>query len=53
LSCVTQAIQAGSARELSELRSLVMATPPVDLHPVDVAVADAYTAISRELLSDP
>ena len=50
---VTQTTQGVSARELSELRGLVMATSAVDLHPVDVAVADAYTAISRELLSDP
>ncbi len=48
---VTQTTQGMSARQLSELRELVMATSAVDLHPVDVAVA--YTAISRELLSDP
>lgn len=50
---VTQTTQGMSARQLSELRELVMATSAVDLHLVDVDVAVAYTAISRELLSDP
>lgn len=50
---VTQTTQAVSAQRLSELRGLLMATPAVVLHPVDIAVADAYTAIRRELLKDP
>lgn len=50
---VTQTTERVSARELAELRSLVMATPAIDLHPIDVAVADAYTAISRAVLRDP
>jgi len=29
------------------------ATPTIDLHPIDAAVADACTTISRELLTDP
>jgi PIN domain nuclease of toxin-antitoxin system len=53
LSYVTQTTQGVSAQELSELRSLVTAAPAVDLHPIDVDVADAYTAIRRELLGDP
>jgi len=50
---VAQTTQGVSARELSELRSLLMATPTIDLHPIDAAVADACTTISRELLTDP
>lgn len=50
---VTQTTQGVSAQKLSELRGLVAAAPAVNLHPVDVDVADAYTAISRELLRDP
>ena len=50
---VTQTTEAVSARQLSELRSLLTATPGVDLHAIDVEVADAYTTISREVLSDP
>lgn len=50
---VTQTTERVTARELSELRNLVSATPAVDLYPIDVAVADAYTGISRELLRDP
>lgn len=50
---VTQTTERVSARKLAELRSLVMATPAIDLHPIDVAVADAYTAISRAVLRDP
>lgn len=49
----TQTTQGVSARELSEPRRLVVGTSAVDLYPVDVAVADAYAAISRELLGDP
>jgi PIN domain nuclease of toxin-antitoxin system len=50
---VTQTTERVTARELSELRNLVSTTPAVDLYPIDVAVADAYTGISRELLRDP
>jgi PIN domain nuclease of toxin-antitoxin system len=50
---VTLTTQRVGPRELSELRSLVTATPALELHPVDVAVADAYTTISRDQLSDP
>lgn len=39
---VTQTTERVSAWELSELRGLLMATPAVDLYPVDVDVADAY-----------
>lgn len=50
---VTQTTQGVNAIELSELRGLLMATSAVDLHPVDVDVADAYTGIDRDLLRDP
>ena len=50
---VTQTTERVSTRELSELRGLLMATSAVDLYPIDVAVADAYTRISRESLKDP
>lgn len=50
---VSQTTERVSARELSDLRDLMTATSAVDLYPVDVAVADAYTGISRDLLKDP
>lgn len=50
---VAQTTQAVSVRKLADLRDLLAASPAVDFHPIDVAVVDAYTAISRELLTDP
>lgn len=50
---VTRTTQAVSERELSELRARLMATPAIELRSIDVAVADAYTGISRTLLKDP
>ncbi len=50
---VSQTTERVSARELSDLRDLMTATSAVDLYQVDVAVADAYTGISRDLLKDP
>jgi PIN domain nuclease of toxin-antitoxin system len=32
---------------------LVTASPAIDLHPIDVAIADAYTTIPQETLRDP
>jgi PIN domain nuclease of toxin-antitoxin system len=50
---VTQSTARVTARELAQLRGLVTASPAIDLHPIDVAIADAYTTISRETLRDP
>lgn len=50
---VAQTTQGVSAREPSELRSLLTASPTIDLHPIDAAVADVYTTISRDVLTDP
>lgn len=50
---VTQTTQGVSADDLARLRSVLESAPKVDLHPIDVAVADAVTAIPRDVLSDP
>ena len=50
---VTQTTRGVSADDLALLRSTLEASRQVDLHPVDVAVADAATAIPRDVLSDP
>jgi PIN domain nuclease of toxin-antitoxin system len=50
---VTQTTQDVSADNLARLRSTLESAPEVDLHPIDVAVADAVTAIPRDVLSDP
>lgn len=50
---VAQTTQAVTAHELVELRSVLIAAQGVHFQPVDLAVADAYTAISRQQLTDP
>jgi PIN domain nuclease of toxin-antitoxin system len=50
---VTQTTQAVSVDDLARLRSALESAPKVDLHPIDVAVADAVTAIPRDVLGDP
>lgn len=50
---VTQTTQAVSASQLSELRALLISSPAIALQPLDLTIADAYTAIARELLKDP
>ena len=50
---VTQTTEAVNLPQLSELRALITASPALALHPVDLAVTDAYTAIDRDLLKDP
>jgi PIN domain nuclease of toxin-antitoxin system len=50
---VTQSTARVTGDELAQLRGLVTASPAIDLHPIDVAIADAYTTISRETLRDP
>lgn len=50
---VTQTTQAVTTEDLGRLRSRLEASPQVDLHPIDQAVADACTSIPRDVLSDP
>jgi PIN domain nuclease of toxin-antitoxin system len=51
---ITQTTEAVNVRQLSELRADNGITRGrAALHPVDLAVTDAYTAIDRELLKDP
>ena len=50
---VTQTTQGVSRPELDRLRNGLLSSAAVDLHPVTVDVADAYTDIDRGLLSDP
>lgn len=44
---------AGSETQLDALRRHLRAARAVDLHPVTVDVADAYTRINRTLITDP
>jgi PIN domain nuclease of toxin-antitoxin system len=50
---VTQTTKAISTAQLAELRTLVLSSWALTLHPMDLAVLDAYTAIARDLLKDP
>jgi PIN domain nuclease of toxin-antitoxin system len=50
---VTQTTQGVTTNELQRVREVLVASPAVDLHPIDEAVADAFTSISRSVLSDP
>ena len=50
---VTQTTEAIGRDELATVRRTLLASPHVDLHPVDVPVADAYAGIDRALLRDP
>jgi PIN domain nuclease of toxin-antitoxin system len=50
---VTQTTQGVSANDLTRLHSTLLSSPKVDLHPIDVAVADTGTSIPRDVLSDP
>lgn len=49
---VTQTTQGVTADDLATLRSTMVASPKVDLHPIDVAVADAAVSIPRDALGD-
>ncbi len=44
---VTQTTQGVTANDLATLRSTMVASPKVDLHPIDVAVADAAASILK------
>ncbi len=50
---VTQTTQSVSGDYLTRLRAKLDASAKVDLHAIDVAVADAFTMIPRSLLTDP
>jgi PIN domain nuclease of toxin-antitoxin system len=50
---VTQTTKALTEAEVSEVRATIVTTPAFILQPVDLAIIDATTAISRDLLSDP
>ncbi len=50
---VTQTTKAVSAAELDRIRSGLLDSPGVDLHPLDLAVTDAYVGIERTVLRDP
>jgi len=50
---VTQTTQGVSVDDLAQLRLTLVSSPKVDLHPIDIPVADAATAIQRDVLADP
>lgn len=50
---VTQTTQALTSADLARLRAIIERSRHVDVHVLDLAVADAYTAIPRSVLSDP
>jgi len=50
---VTQTTQGVTADDLTRLKSTMVESPNVDLHPIDVAVADATISIPRDALGDP
>lgn len=50
---VTQTTQGVNSEELAVLRHRIDASPAMHLHPVDEPVADAFTAINRDVMRDP
>lgn len=50
---VTQTTQAVTSPDLARLRAVIEGSKGVDVHALDLAVADAYIAIPRSVLSDP
>lgn len=50
---VTQTTQAVTSPDLARLRAVIERSGRVDVHALDLAVADLYTAIPRSVLSDP
>lgn len=50
---VTQTTQGIAADDLARFRLRLESSRKVDLHPVDVAVADATTSVPRDALRDP
>jgi PIN domain nuclease of toxin-antitoxin system len=50
---VTQTTRQVTPDQLRRLRQTLVTSPAVDLHPVDEAVADAFTSIDRAAIADP
>ena len=50
---VTQTTQSIGADDVARLQARLDASANVDLHAIDVAVADAFTLIPRTVLTDP
>jgi PIN domain nuclease of toxin-antitoxin system len=50
---VTQTTQAVTSPDLARLRDVIERSRRVDVHALDLTLADAYTAIPRSVLSDP
>ena len=50
---VTQTTQSIAAADVVRLQARLDASANVDLHAIDVAVADAFTLIPRTVLTDP
>lgn len=50
---VTQTTERVTSDALARLRDVLAESASVDLHPIDVSVADAVTSIPREVLTDP
>lgn len=50
---VTQTTKALTDADLAEVRATISASPEISLHPIDEDVADATTAIPRDVLADP
>lgn len=49
----TQTTQAVTGPDLARLRAVIEGSKGVDVHALDLAVADAYTGIPRSVSSDP
>lgn len=50
---VTQTTEGVTSDDLARLRDVLNESASVDLHPIDVPVADAATSIPRDVLADP
>jgi PIN domain nuclease of toxin-antitoxin system len=50
---VTQTTKALTEAEVNEVRATIVTSPAFVLQPVDLAIVDTTTAISRDLLGDP
>lgn len=50
---VTQTTQGVTSADLDGLRAGMLASPAVELYPIDLAVSDAYIGLDRALLRDP
>ncbi len=50
---VTRTTEGVTRTELDRLREDLLSSPVVDLHPITVEIADAYTEIDRGVIGDP